>query len=82
MYATLSCMFLNAETISPISTHEYSFKRTKDFLRQGKALLWRQVFPMGRGEILLIATIRECIGMEFLGENAILEFNAVGLHWF
>lgn len=37
---------------------------------------------MGRGEILLIATIRECIGMEFLGENAILEFNAVGLHWF
>lgn len=79
MYATLSCMFLNAETISPISTHEYSFKRTKDFLRQRKALLWRQV---GRGEILLIATIRECIRMEFLGENAILEFNAVGLHWF
>lgn len=63
-------------------SHEYSFKRTKDFLRQRKALLWRQVFPMGRGEILLIATIRECIGMEFLGENAILEFNAVGLHWF
>lgn len=72
MYATLSCMFLNAETISP-------FLPT---LRQRKALLWRQVFPMGRGEILLIATIRECIGMEFLGENAILEFNAVGLHWF
>lgn len=46
-----------------ISTHEQSFKRTKDFLRQRKALLWRQVFPMGRGEILLIATIRECIGM-------------------
>lgn len=65
-----------------ISSHEQSFKRTKDFLRQRKALLWRQVFPMGRGEILLIATIRECIGMEFLGENAILEFNAVGLHWF
>lgn len=77
MYATLSCMFLNAETISPFLP-----TRTKDFLRQRKALLWRQVFPMGRGEILLIATIRECIGMEFLGENAILEFNAVGLHWF
>lgn len=81
MYAPLSCMFLNAETISPFLPTK-SFKRTKDFLRQRKALLWRQVFPMGRGEILLIATIRECIGMEFLGENAILEFNAVGLHWF
>lgn len=82
MYATLSCMFLNAETISPFLPTNRVLKGQRIFLRQRKALLWRQVFPMGRGEILLIATIRECIGMEFLGENAILEFNAVGLHWF
>lgn len=37
---------------------------------------------MGCGEILLIVIIRECIGMEFFGDNVIFEFIVVGLYWF